>query len=69
MAVSKSGLSYVALAGIDNHESHCGVVLTREGWSDNNDVFGIMQIDCPLALTVLSVRCFFMPDHPCISGE
>ena len=45
-AVAKSGLPYVVLAGIDNQEFHCGVVLTRKGWSDNNDVFGIMQIDC-----------------------
>jgi len=68
-AVAKSGLPYVVLAGIDNRESHCGVVLTREGWSDNNDVFGIMQIDCLGPNSSFSSVYFFTSDHPCISGE
>lgn len=43
-AAAKSGLPPALLAGIASRESRCGLLL-KNGWGDNENAYGIMQID------------------------
>ena len=40
-----AGLPPAVLAAIASRESHCGLLLDKNGWGDNGNAYGICQID------------------------
>jgi len=45
MAGDSTDLPPALLAGIVSRETHCGLLLDKNGWGDNGNAYGICQID------------------------
>jgi Peptidase family M23/Bacterial SH3 domain/Transglycosylase SLT domain len=44
-AANKFGVPTALIAALASRESRCGNVLTPQGWGDNDNAFGILQVD------------------------
>jgi soluble lytic murein transglycosylase-like protein len=44
-AANKFGVPAALIAALASRESRCGNVLTPQGWGDNDNAFGILQVD------------------------